>query len=49
VPVFRTGDTWHGLEVNATTSGFGSLRVTATGKAGNKLEQTTIRACKIAH
>jgi hypothetical protein len=36
-----------GLETNATTGEFVSLRVTAADKAGNKVEQTVIHAYRV--
>ncbi|MCE7001861.1 S8 family serine peptidase [Kibdelosporangium philippinense] len=47
VPVIHAGDTWYGLEMNNTKAKFASLRLTATDKAGTKVEQTFTNAYRI--
>ncbi|SMD05575.1 S8 family serine peptidase [Kibdelosporangium aridum] len=47
VPVIPAGDTWYGLELNNTKAKFASLRVSATDRAGNKVEQTFTNAYRI--
>jgi hypothetical protein len=46
--VIPGGDTWYGLTTNAAPDGDISFRVTATDRAGNKVQQTFIHAYGIS-
>nr|WP_052478357.1 S8 family serine peptidase [Kibdelosporangium sp. MJ126-NF4]CEL17877.1 putative proteinase [Kibdelosporangium sp. MJ126-NF4]CTQ90899.1 putative proteinase [Kibdelosporangium sp. MJ126-NF4] len=47
VPVYAGKDVWYGLEVNPVPDSYPSLKVTATDKAGGKVEQTVLHAYRV--